>query len=165
MIQIYTGEGKGKTTAAIGLAVRASKHFKVLVLQFIKDGKSSEVSTLQKVPNITYKAFGNGKRVYPKNKNESVRKDIEKGISYLCKNYAKFQVIIMDEAITAVTLGLLPEEELLCLTEGIKKDSEIILTGRGASKKLIKKADLVTEMKKVKHYYDAGVKARKGIEL
>lgn len=165
MIQIYTGDGKGKTTAGIGLAVRASATLKVLYVQLIKDGKSSEIEVLKKISNITVVTFGSGKRIYPAKDNKEEKELIGKGISYICENYDNFDLIVIDEAVTAVSLGLLEEEALICLVGGLGKEKEIVLTGHNASEGLIEAADLVTEVKKIKHYYDQGQKARKGIEF
>lgn len=165
MIQIYTGNGKGKTTASIGLAVRASSIFKVLFVQLIKDGKSSEIEVLKKLPNITVVAFGSGERIFPEKENREEKDLIRTGIEYIKENQKDFEVLIVDEAVTAVFLGLFPENELINLVKEIGEKKEIILTGHNASKKLIEAADLVTQTKKVKHYYDNGQAARKGIEF
>lgn len=165
MIQIYTGEGKGKTTASVGLAVRASKHYKVLFIQFIKSGDSSEVSVLQNTPNIEYKAFGDGQWVFEDSDKAKERKNCQTAFKYVRSNLKNYDVVVMDEAITAVDLGLISEEEVIRFVEEVPQEKEIILTGRGATEKIAEKADLVTEMRKIKHYYDKGVQARKGIEL
>lgn len=165
MIQVYTGEGKGKTTAAIGLAVRASCEFKVLFLQVLKDGTSSEMQGLAKIKKIKTKSFGLGKRIYPDKKNKKEKENTEKAIGYIKKNHEKYDVIILDEGITAVNLKIITEEKVLDFMRNFPKEKELILTGRGATKKIIDASDLVTEMKPLKHYYDVGQKARKGIEL
>ncbi len=165
MIQIYTGEGKGKTTASIGLAVRASKHFKVLFTQFIKNGESSEIGVLKSLPSIDAKSFGNGDWILPDSDKSIEKKNAHSAVKYVRGNFAGYDVIILDEAVTAVDLGLISEDEILELLSEISENKEIIMTGRGATKKMIERADLVTEMKKIKHYYEKGVKARKGIEL
>ncbi len=165
MIQIYTGDGKGKTTAAVGLAVRASAHCKVLFAQFIKNGDSSEVEILKTIPNIDYRAFGQGNWILKDEEKTKERKNVSRGFEYLRANCKKYKVIIMDEAVTAVSLGIINDNKLINLAKEIGKDREVIMTGRGATESMIEKADLVTEMKKVKHYYDKGANARKGIEL
>jgi cob(I)alamin adenosyltransferase len=162
MIQIYTGDGKGKTTAAVGLAVRAVAHQKVLFVQLLKDGSSSEVEALKKMPKITYQAFGTGEFVNGFDVAQETK--VKAGLSYIMSNASEYQVIIIDEAITAVSLGIISEKELLSLVQSISDGKEIIMTGRGASANLVKEADLITEMKAVKHYFDRGIKARKGIE-
>ncbi len=165
MIQIYTGDGKGKTTCAVGLAVRASAHYRVLFTQFIKKGDSSEVDVLEKMSNIDFMSFGQGNWIIKNGDKKKEKKNINKGYDYLRENYDNYDVVIMDEAVTAVGLGIIKDTEIMALAREIGKDKEIILTGRGATKSMIEKADLVTEMKKIKHYYDKGVSARKGIEL
>lgn len=165
MIHIYTGSGKGKTTASLGLVLRASASKKALFTQFIKDGKSSEVEVLRKLANVDYKAFGEGRRIFPDKPNLTEKENIKKGLDYIKVNAKKFQMIVMDEIITAVNLKLITEKDLLDCLDHLPKEAEIILTGHSATKKLITRADLVTEMKMVKHYYDKGIKAREGIEF
>lgn len=165
MIQIYTGEGKGKTSASVGLAIRASKYYKVLFVQFIKKGDSSEVLGLKSIPNIDFKAFGSGEWVLEDTDRGKEAKNIRKALMYVKNNLKNYDVIVMDEAITVVDLDIVSENDILEILNEIPDSKEVILTGRGATRKLIEKADLVTEMSKIKHYYDKGVKARKGIEL
>lgn len=165
MIQIYTGEGKGKTTASVGLSIRASKHFKVLFIQFIKDGSSSEIGGLEGNKNIETKSFGSGSWILSENDRNKEKQRAKEAIKYIAKNYDKYDVIVMDEVVTAVDLGVISEQDVLKMLDLIPKDKEVVMTGRGATKRLIEKADLVTEMKNIKHYYSNGIKARKGIEL
>lgn len=165
MIHIYTGEGKGKTTAAVGLSIRASKHFKVLFVQLIKDGSSSEIEALKENKNIETKSFGSGSWILSDNDRVAEKKGAGEAIEYIAKNCGKYDVIVMDEAITAVDLGVISEQSILKLLDLIPKGKEVVMTGRGATKKMIERADLVTEMRKIKHYYEKGVKARRGIEL
>ena len=164
MIQVYTGEGKGKTTASVGLAVRASAHYPVLFLQFLKDGSSSEVGTLEKIDQITVKHFGSGSRIYPGKANVREQELAKEALEWLSQNKQNYQVVILDEAVTAVQLGILDEGGLFQAIQDEDTSREYILTGHGASKNLIAAADLVTEMKPIKHYYDKGVAARRGIE-
>lgn len=166
MIQVYTGDGKGKTTAAVGLAIRASAHFKVLFVQFIKNGNSAEVQVLKKLSNIDFKAFGSGEWIVGDRDKSKETKNSHRALKYIGDNLADYGVIVMDEAITAVNLGVINEDDIINLLNKIPEDKEVILTGRGATGGLIEMADLVTEMKKIKHYYeDKGIEARKGIEL
>lgn len=162
MIQVYTGDGKGKTTAAIGLAIRAAAHQKVLLVQLLKDGTSSEVGKLKELSNVTYQAFGTGKFVSEFDAEQEAK--AREGLAYVMANAPSYPLIIIDEAVTAVSLGLILEKELLSLVQAVAEGREIILTGRGATENLIKEADLVTEMKALKHYFDSGVEARQGIE-
>lgn len=164
MIQLYTGEGKGKTTAAVGLAARAAgAGLKVLFVQFVKDGKSSEISSLRKL-GVTVKAYGSGLRIDPQKENKNEKEKINEGINWICGNFKNYDVVIIDEAISAIDLELADEKSLICLAESMAEDHEVVLTGHNASELMIKAADLVTEMQPVKHYYEQGVKARKGIE-
>lgn len=163
MIHIYTGDGKGKTTAGVGLAIRsAAAGYKVLFVQFLKDGSSSEVKILKDAKNIYYKAFGNGDFVT--GKHDVQESKVREGLSYIRTNADNYDVIVIDEAITAVNTGLINESDLLSTVQQVQSGHEIILTGRGATDNLLKAADLVTEMKKIKHYHDQGQESRKGIE-
>jgi len=169
MIHCYTGDGKGKTTAAIGLGIRAiGAGKKVLMIQFLKDGKSSEIGFLQKYAlNFKIKSFGSNEFILNK---KGSKKDFE-----LCKNAMQaweqamqshmFDVIILDELNIAIDFELVAEKQVIDLLKKKPGDLEIIITGRNASDTIIKKADLVTRMEEVKHYYEKGISARKGIEF
>ncbi|MDD3480603.1 MAG: cob(I)yrinic acid a,c-diamide adenosyltransferase [Patescibacteria group bacterium] len=163
MIQIYTGDGKGKTTAAIGLAVRAQSSFRVLFVQFLKDGQSSEIEGLKMLPNVDIEVFGNGSWVKGA-VNREQEELVVQGFNLLAQKSNNYDVIIADEVITAVNLKIVTEKDVLNFLKGAIKEKEYVLTGRGATKKMIAAADLVTEMKKIKHYFDAGIAARDGIE-
>jgi cob(I)alamin adenosyltransferase len=170
LVQIFTGGGKGKTTAALGTVVRAAGHgMKISVIFFIK-GKSSqgEYRTLAALPNVKVASFGLRKFIH---KNDFVdpaeiaqaraalaaaRKDITGG---------NFDLVVLDEINVAVHFKLLTADDLLQLIEDKPPRIELILTGRNADEKVIAVADLVTEMVKIKHPFDRGVKARKGIEF
>jgi cob(I)alamin adenosyltransferase len=165
--QVYTGDGKGKTTAAIGLAIRAAgAGLKVFIAQFIKMGDYSEIKALQRFSDlITIEQFGFGRFA---NRQPSAR-DIEaaqKGLERVKSVMASdaFKIVIMEEANVAVKYGLIAVQDLLDLIVNKPDDKELVITGRGASPKLIERADLVTEMKLVKHYFQKGVAARVGIE-
>lgn len=165
MIQLYSGEGKGKTTAAVGLAVRAAgAGRKVLFIQVIKDGQSSEIGMLGAIPKITVKNFGEGERIFPEAKNEKEKENVVMALEFVKKNLANFQLIIIDELLSALSLGLVSESEVIDLMGRFPATTELVLTGHGITEGLIKAADLVTEMKPVKHYYEKGIMARKGIE-
>lgn len=166
-IQVYTGNSKGKTTAALGLALRAAgAGLKVFISQFIKKRKCSEHKALERFKDlITVKQYGTGflKSGKPTMSEIAAAKkgfeDIKKAI------YSqKYDMVILDEINIAVHNNLIPVEELLDLLEKKPPGIELILTGRYADEKVIDRADLVTEMKEIKHYYKKGVKARKGIE-
>lgn len=168
MLQVYTGPGKGKTTAALGLALRSvGAGKKVFLIQFLKDGRSSEIKAIEKyLPNFKVRAFG--RRVFL-DKNKLTQKDFELvqqgfDLARRAVQSRKYNLIILDEVNLAVSLGLLKEEALLSLVKEVPDQIEIVLTGRQASREIIRLADLVTEMKEIKHYFKKGLKARKGIE-
>ena len=166
-IHVYTGNGKGKTTAALGLALRATgAGLKVYIGQFMKKRNYSELKSLEKFSeSITIEQFGRqrfiGQKVTEEDKLlaqegfEKVKKVIDDG---------KYNLIILDEINVALSYGLLKEDEVIEIIKCRPKAQEIVLTGRNAPNKIVELADLVTEMKEIKHYFKHGVKARKGIE-
>ncbi len=166
-IQVYTGNGKGKTTAAIGLAIRAAgAGMKVFFAQFLKKGEYSEHKALSRFSDlIKVKQYGRGHLLSGKPEEEDIRlakeglKEVKKIMSS-----GEYDVVILDEANVAVHFGLLSEDDLLELIRSKPSEVELVITGRYAKKRIIDEADLVTEMKEVKHYYKKGVLARKGIE-
>lgn len=165
-VQIYTGNGKGKTTASLGLAVRAAgAGLKVYIVQFLKKGDYSEIKALSRFKNITIEQYGLGKFV----KGRPSKEDMAAGAKGYLKLWEILQqnshdVVIAEEANVAVMCNLITEKQLLDLIE-IKPDRvELVITGRGATDRVIERADLVTEMKEIKHYYQQGVTARVGIE-
>ena len=166
-VHVYTGEGKGKTTAALGLIVRAaSAGYRVFLAQFIKGGRYSELNALQRFDDlITVEQYGLGRflggRCSPEDI-EAARRGVEKVRSILTAG--SYDLVVLDEANVAVYYNLFPLQELLELIDLKPAATELIITGRHAAPELIEKADLVTEMKAIKHYFDAGVKARVGIE-
>jgi len=166
-IHIYTGNGKGKTTAALGLALRAAgSGMKVFIAQFIKGMKYSEIKALQNYStNIKVKQYGKGCFVFREPSEEDCDY-AKKGLLEVEKiiKSKSFDLIILDEINIAVALNLIDVEDILKIMEEKPEELELVLTGRYAHKKLIKKADLVTEMKEIKHYYQEGVMARTGIE-
>ena len=166
-VQVYTGDGKGKTTAALGLAVRAAgAQLKVYVAQFLKGGDYSEIKTLEKLKeSITVKQYGRGGFIGNLPEEEDIRM-ARKGLKEVGEMIRSgiFDLIILDEANVAVRYGLISVEEMLDLIEAKPKHVELVITGRGADDRIIEIADLVTEMKEIKHYFRLGVKARDGIE-
>lgn len=167
MIQVYTGNGKGKTTAALGLALRGSgAGLKVYIAQFIKKGCYNELKPLKKLKNIKIEQFGRG--CFIKNKPE--KKDIElaqralERINKILSN-KEFDIVILDEINVALNLKLIKLQDVLNTLKTSPKKTELILTGRYAHPEIIRKADLVSEIKDVKHYNYSGVKSRKGIEF
>lgn len=166
-IQVYTGDGKGKTTAAVGLAIRAlGAGLRVAFLQFFKPDTSSEVSVLKKFePKLFYQNFGKQKFVRGK-VSEELKEEILKGWN-LAKELIKkgdYEVIILDEIFYALNWGIINLYEFLEVLKEKAPKTEVVLTGRKVPEEILEIADLVTEVKKVKHYFDKGVLARKGIE-
>jgi cob(I)alamin adenosyltransferase len=166
MVHVYTGNGKGKTTAALGLALRAvGAGKKVFIAQFVKGMKYSELNSLAKIDNIDVKQYGLDCFIVKKPKKEDIeaaRKGLEESAEIL-KN-SEYDIVILDEANIAVYFGLFSIEELIEIIENRKESIEVIITGRYADPMLIDFADLVTEMREVKHYYLQGIEARTGIE-
>lgn len=165
--QVYTGDGKGKTTAAIGLTIRAlGAGLKVAFFQFFKPGTSSEVNILKNFsPQLYYKAFGKEgfieEKVDPETK-ELILKGW-KEVKDLVKS-GTYNIIVLDEITYALNWKLIDLKEFLEFLKNKPENLELVITGRNAPKEVIEVADLVTEMKKVKHYYEKDVKSRKGIE-
>lgn len=165
-IQVYTGAGKGKTTASLGLAIRAAgAGLKVYIVQFLKKGDYSEIKALSRFDNIVIEQYGVGRFVKGKPAPGDVESALE-GYRKLCAvlKAGRHDVVIAEEANVAVMCNVISEEQLLVLMEMKPRHVELVVTGRGATPKIIEKADLVTEMKEIKHYYKQGVSARVGIE-
>ncbi|OAG27453.1 cob(I)yrinic acid a,c-diamide adenosyltransferase [Thermodesulfatator autotrophicus] len=166
-VQVYTGNGKGKTTAALGLALRAlGAGFKVFLGQFLKSGEYSEIKALKKFePAIEVFQFGRGCFIKGKPSEEDIRLAKE-GFS-LCREKilsGEFNLVILDELNLVLHFGLLELDAVLELLKIRPKHIEIVITGRYAPPELIQAADLVTEMREIKHYYQQGILARRGIE-
>ncbi|MCM8782949.1 MAG: cob(I)yrinic acid a,c-diamide adenosyltransferase [Candidatus Omnitrophica bacterium] len=167
MIQVYTGNGKGKTTASLGLALRAiGAGKKIYIAQFCKRGQYNELKILKKLKGIKVEQFGSGcliKEKPSKKDIESAQKGLEKVKKIIGKR--KYDVIILDEINMALHFKLLRLKDMIQILKSIPKNIEVILTGRYASQKIIEIADLVSEIKEIKHYYKKGVRARKGFEF
>ncbi|MDD2751581.1 MAG: cob(I)yrinic acid a,c-diamide adenosyltransferase [Candidatus Omnitrophica bacterium] len=165
MIQVYTGNGKGKTTAALGLALRAAgAGLKVYIAQFAKGRKCSELAALKKFKNIKAEQFGSCRFIRKINQRD---KDLaKKGLGKVkaALKSKKFSLVILDEINVSLNLGLLQLKDVLQLIQKTPGSTELILTGRNACAEIIELADLVSEIKDVKHYFQKGVAARKGIE-
>jgi len=164
-LQVYTGDGKGKSTAAFGLALRSrGAGLSVKMIQFIKNKEYSEINILRKI-GVNIQQFGEGLFFGrpPGNKDLAAAR---KGLNEVEETFKQknIDVLILDEINVAVGLGLVNENSFLKLLAKRPLTMEVICTGRRAPEKLIEMADLVTEMKAVKHYYKAGVPARRGIE-
>jgi cob(I)alamin adenosyltransferase len=168
LVQVYTGNGKGKTSAAFGLALRAvGRGLKVFIIQFIKGGFDyGELYVVNKLPNLTLKAFGRGKFVTEKPAStEDVRLAEEAfALAERVVKSGKYDIVILDEINVALKLELIETEKVLKLVKSKPKHVELVLTGRYAPKEIIEAADLVTEMQEVKHPFNNGCQARKGIE-
>ncbi len=166
-VQVYTGDGKGKTTASLGLSIRAAgAGLRVYIAQFIKSGDYSEIKALKRFDDlITVEQFGLGRFI----KGKPAEADIQAGAAGIEKikrvfSEGRHDVVIVEEGNTAAACGVIPVETLLELIEIRPESTELVITGRGADPRVIEKADLVTEMRAVKHYYEKGVVARVGIE-
>lgn len=167
LVQIYTGNGKGKTTAAFGLAMRAAgRGLGVLIVQFLKpsDGYGEQVAC-NRMGNITLVSMGLDHFVSKKPSDadiEAAHEALRRSEELICSG--RYDVAVLDESINAVRLGLITSQELIESLERRPDHVEIVLTGRGMTPDLEEYADLVTEMRLVKHPFDKGIGARKGIE-
>ena len=168
LIQIFTGDGKGKTTAALGVVLRALGHgLKVCVVIFMKgDYPYGERNILSKLPNVTTASFGSSEFVDPANvKPEEIEQArLALAAAREAMLSGNYDLVVLDEVNVAVVFKLVELDEVVRLIEDKPKNVELILTGRQADTKLVQMADLVTEMLKIKHPYDEGVLARKGID-
>ncbi len=166
-VQIYTGDGKGKTTAALGLVLRAAgAGLRVFVGQFIKGREYSEIRALREhLPAVTVEQFGLGRFIRQAPAPEDIAA-ARQGLARLREALTGggYDVVVADEACTAVQAGLFGEDDLLALLDVRPATVELVLTGRAAGARLQARADLVTEMRCVKHYFAAGVAGRPGIE-
>lgn len=171
LIQIYTGEGKGKTTAAVGLALRARGHnLKVGYIFFFKDPKKFGYAEIRLLKKMGVKVFGFSHRhphFYKNLDPNNVRRECLKGMDFIkkiCRD-GSYDVLILDEILISLRDGFLKEKEIFEIMNLKPHGMELIMTGRSATNKIIKEADLVSIINKKKHYFDAGVKKRKGIEF
>ncbi len=162
MLHIYTGDGKGKTTAGIGALIRAlGNNMKCGYFSFLKDGTSGEIKILKTLENLTVFEFPDTVH-FSWEMTEEEKENLKK---FYCKTVQDmksydFDVVVLDEAVLAICLGFIDED---CIID-LKEKCEVIITGRGKCEKLFKIADYITEMKKHKHPFDKGERARKGIE-
>jgi len=167
-IQVYTGDGKGKTTAAIGLAVRAAgAGLKVRFIQFMKGQTYSELKSLAKFSDyIELIQTGGVKCIRKEEVTDKDRQEATKAIdlAYQTLKNADVDILILDEILVAQWFELVAETTILDLMGKKPNGMELILTGRRAADSIVEKANLVTEMREIKHYYQQGVHARKGIE-
>ena len=170
LVQVYTGNGKGKTTAALGQALRASGHnMKSLIIQFLKGGSySGEVKAVENCAPLI-KIYQAGSPFFI-NKDKISEKDMDsnrKGLA-LAEDAACGEndtgILVLDEINVAINLGIIKTEEIIKLIKNKRPDIELILTGRNAPQEILDIADLVTEMKEIKHYYNKNIPSRTGIE-
>lgn len=168
-VQVYTGDGKGKTTAALGQALRAMGHgLTVFVIQFMKGNiEYGELEMSRRLaPQFTLKQMGRETFVSKKNPDP---KDIQMAkdaiaLAKKCIDDNVSDILILDEINVALNFGLIALNDVIALIDRKPQNMELILTGRNAPKEIIEKADLVTEMREIKHYYRTGIAARVGIE-
>ena len=166
-VQVYTGDGKGKTTAAIGLAIRAlGAGWRVFIAQFLKSGEYSEHKALaQFSDHLTIKTYGRNVFIKrePEEEDRRLAQEAYQEIAEIVAS-GQYRLVILDEANVAVHYELITIAQLLDLIDRRAEGVELLITGRYAHSRLIEHADLVTEMRGVKHYFDRGIKARVGVE-
>ena len=169
-IQIYTGNGKGKTTAAMGLALRAAGHgYKVRIVQFLKGGVTGELESLKKLETVKLYRVTDAER-YIWDLTAEQKSDMQhRSKQMLDKARAWFgegiDILILDEIMAAVQYDIVSLSDVLSLLDARPDSCEVVLTGRDAPDELAQRAHLITEMRDVRHYFDDGVPARKGIEF
>ena len=166
-VQVYTGDGKGKTTAALGLALRAAgAGWRVFLAQFVKGMPYSELAALEPLSRwITVRQFG--RACFIDREPEQADFDCAEQGFMECKEAVasgEYRMVILDEANVAVAFGLVGLDDLVQLIDGKPRNVELVITGRWAHRRVIERADLVTEMQEIKHYYQRGVLARVGVE-
>ena len=163
-VQVYTGNGKGKSTAAFGLALRSvGAGYKVIIIQFLKGMEYSEHEAFKKL-GIDYELYGTKEFVVGE-PSEEVKNLCKMGLERAKKAFDEgYDVVILDEANVAVHMKAMELKDLLEVVDEKPENVELVITGRYAPEEIVERADLVTEMKEVKHYYQKGVQARKGVE-
>ncbi len=166
-IQIYTGDGKGKTTAALGLALRAAGHgLQTYIAQFMKGQSYGELRSIRLIPEIEIEQFGKDTFIHIDQASQEdilmAKQGLEKSSQAMLSH--KYNIIILDEINVAIHFKLLTISEVMDFILSKPENIELILTGRRAPQELIDHADLVTEMRELKHYYQQGVSVRDGIE-
>jgi cob(I)alamin adenosyltransferase len=169
LVQIFTGDGKGKTTAALGTVLRATGHGMRIFIVFFMKGEYpyGEQEVLRKLPNVSISSFGLNAFCDPNNLKPEEIEQAERALAAGREAMlsGKYDLVVLDEVNVAVAFKLIPLEKVVQLIREKPHRVELILTGRRADPKLIEMADLVTEMVKIKHPYDKGIPARKGIEF
>jgi len=166
-VQVYTGDGKGKTTAALGLALRAAGHgLWTYVGQFMKGQHYGELEAVRDNRYITLEQYGDVHHVYEGRATTDDVARARRGLKLAQEAMlsGKYDIVVLDEVNISIWFGLLKTEDILAFLDERPDDVEVVLTGRRAPQELIERAHLVTEMRPVKHYYEQGVIARPGIE-
>ncbi len=169
MIHLYCGDGKGKTTAAVGLAVRAAgAGMRVRFVQFFKSGRSSEMNVLSALPNVDllfpevhYGRF----RSLTEEQKAAVSAHYAAMLADIREHAADYGLIVLDESVSACRHGMISREALLAFLAEEGQHREIVLTGREPPEELVGAADYVTEMRKIRHPFEKGIRARKGVEF
>lgn len=171
LVHIYCGDGKGKTTAAFGLAFRcAGRGGKVLVVQFLKGGETGEILLAQRLPSFTI-LRGNAAGKFSFCMNETEKQTVSEQNNCHLEDIAKmlqkeeYQMLVLDEVMAALNYGMLDWDAVLSLIDERPAGLEVVMTGRNPPQELIERADYISEIKKVRHPYEKGVAAREGIEL
>jgi cob(I)alamin adenosyltransferase len=168
LVEVFTGDGKGKTSAALGVALRALGHdLKIFIVFFMKGGfPYGEQKTLSQLPKVTFVRFGPETFVDPNNVTRADKEEAKKALNAARKAILSndYDIVILDEINVAAAWKLIDVDEVIKLIQEKPEKLELILTGRYADDKIIDLADLVTNMTKVKHPYDRGILARKGID-
>lgn len=168
LVHVYTGDGKGKTTAAFGLAIRtAGAGLPVHIVQFMKGGRAyGEARAIAAVPNVTLRVFGQANLVNPRAKSPEARREAWSAFKHARESVMSglYRLVILDEINVALAWGLLPLEPVMALIEQRPMGVELVLTGRYAPTELMARADLVTEMCNVRHPHSRGTLPRRGIE-
>jgi cob(I)alamin adenosyltransferase len=169
LVQVFTGDGKGKTSAAIGTVIRALGHgFKVYIALFMKgEYPYGERKILSKLPGVTLESFGSRRFIDPDNVRPEEKAEAARALAAARRAMlsGEYDLVVLDEVNLAVAFNLVGVDEVLRLIEARPENVELILTGRQADKELVRVADLVTECLKIKHPYDSGVEGREGFEF
>lgn len=168
LVHIYCGDGKGKTSAAVGMAVRAAgRGLKVVMVRFLKSDDSGEVAVLGHIPGITVipceRTFGFVSAMDRETREQAARWNLEQFFRAV-ELAERADLLILDEIMAAMTYGMVPEDRVLEFLEARPGGLEVVLTGRSPSERILGAADYVSEIQKVRHPYDRGILARKGIE-
>ncbi len=168
LVHLYTGNGKGKTSAAFGLALRMAGHGgRVLIVQFLKGTPTGEVMAVRKIPEIEIMRFGSEKFVNPKKPTSGDFEMARMGLSAAKEGMSsgRYRLVVLDEVNVAISFNLLSEEEVIKAVKDRNPSTEVVLTGRYAPSSFYDLADYITEFREVKHPFLRGISAREGIEF